>query len=245
MQMKTLYRAGFTIIETMLFLAISSLLIVGVIMATGGTLGAQRYHDSITSLQSVLQRQFSDINNIDHSSSTWTCTIVGSDPVVSNSGSNSASGKSDCVILGKYITTSNGKTLVIKDVVGVAIYGSYSNDIVALTNSRIAVSQMGIETYDIEWGATLKKTDGSIVNFSALMLRSPASGIIRTFINPTAVVADSNVRTLVAATYLQNSLKACIRYDGSIGSDKTALFITANVADAGGIELQGDTLSGC
>jgi type II secretory pathway pseudopilin PulG len=244
--MKTAYKAGFTIIEAMLFLAISGLFVVGVIIATGNSIGTQRYRDSVVSLQTVLQRQFSDINNVDHSSSTWKCVVSGGVPVITNTGSTVASGVSDCVILGKYITSSDGKTITIKDVVGVTIYGSYSSDIAALVSSNIVISPMGVETYGLEWGTVLKNTSGTTYTFSMLMLRSPISGIIKTFVIPNVVVLDSNVKTtLLNSTYLANPLRACIKFDGSINSDKTAINITANASNSGAIELLGDATSGC
>ena len=40
---------GFTIIEVMLFLAVSGVLAAGILATVGGTIGAQRYRDAVDS----------------------------------------------------------------------------------------------------------------------------------------------------------------------------------------------------
>lgn len=243
--MKPLFRSGFTIIEVMLVLSITGLLMAGAIIGVGASVNNQKYRDTLSSLQDLLQKQFNNVNNTSHYGSTWKCSISGGNPTLVDVGSSQSSGKSDCVMLGKYITTSNGQDISIRNVVGVASTSFASDDITALTNSRIVVSSAGSESYTLSWGSTLKNTSGSIISFSVLMLRSPTSGVIRTFINSGSVTADNNIRNLINTTYLQNSMKACIKSDGSINSDKSAIFIAAGAANASSVEIQGDSISGC
>lgn len=241
--MKTVYVTGFTIIETMLFLAISSLLVVGVLIGIGNSIGGQRYHDSITSLQSILQQQYSDVSNTGHSTSTWSCTIDASgNPKLVNTGSNVASGQSDCLVLGKYISSSDGQTINIKKVLGIALTSYFTDDIAAFSASKLTVTTVDSVDYKLEWGATLKKPNGGgVSNFSVLILRSPISGAVRTFIHPTSQVADDSIGSgnLLNVNNLGYSVTSCIKYDGSIGLDKTAIYISPNSASAGGIELWG------
>ena len=239
--MKTVYIAGFTIIETMLFLAISTLFTIGVIIGVGNSIGGQRYHDTITSLQSILQQQFSDVNNEGHSTSSWSCVIDASGkPKLTNTVSSVPSGQSECIVLGKFISSGDGKTLNIKKVLGVASSAYFTDDINALFASKATITSVDSEDYKLEWGATLKKPSaGGVSNFSILILRSPISGDVRTFIHPTSQVADTAINSLVNLGNLSNSLTSCIKYDGSMGSDSTAIYISANAASAGGVELWG------
>lgn len=246
--MKITNKSGFTIIETMLFLAISGLFVAGVLIAFGSSLGTQRYRDTITTLQTILQKQFSDVNNPGHSKGTWTCVINGSgDPVLSDSGTSQPSGVSECVILGKYIATDDGQNIEIRNVVGAAVTSSYSSDLAALQNSHVKVSSIDAEKYNLDWGATLKKNDGTVSKFSILILRSPASGNIKTFISDNTYISPSDVNntTLLNSASLLNKIKVCIKSDGSISTDKTALLINAGASNSGDVELLGDTTSGC
>ena len=245
--MKSLSASGFTIIEVMLVLAISSLLTMGAVIGLSGSLNTQRYRDSVSSLQSLIQKQFSDVNNVSNSTSTLNCVVTAGVPALTDSGGVSVSnGKTDCVILGKLITTQGGKTVFTYNVVGAVASGSGDVDI--LKKSNIILNSVDVDSYDLEWGASLKNTNGSIANFSVLIVRSPASGAIRTFINPTVGVASSadvaTLRSLVTdgnGANLQNKLLVCVKSDGSIRSDRTAIFIKAGAASSSGVETQGES----
>jgi type II secretory pathway pseudopilin PulG len=56
-------RAGFTIIEIMIFLAISGILIIGVIAGSGVITARHRYNDSVQNLTELLRSQYSAVIN--------------------------------------------------------------------------------------------------------------------------------------------------------------------------------------
>lgn len=243
--MKSLSTSGFTIIEVMLVLAISSLLTMGAIIGLSGSLNIQRYRDTVSSLQSLIQKQFSNVNNISNNDGTLNCTIVANAPVLTDTGSSVSNGKSDCVILGKLITTNDGKTIVTYNVIGAAVSGAFSGDVPILQASKIILNSVGVESYDLEWGASLKNPDGTASKFSVLVVRSPTSGAIRTFVDPDIGIASSgdtiNLRNIVTAGKLQSQLKVCVKSDGSIHSDRTELFIKAGTASSSGVEMIGES----
>ena len=53
--MKRVASRGFTIIEVMLFLAITGLLAVGVLATVGNSINVQRYRDAVVTLQTEVQ----------------------------------------------------------------------------------------------------------------------------------------------------------------------------------------------
>jgi type II secretory pathway pseudopilin PulG len=57
-------RAGFTIIEVMLFLAISGFLFVGILVGTGSGISRQRYNDSVQDIARILREQYSSVVNV-------------------------------------------------------------------------------------------------------------------------------------------------------------------------------------
>ncbi|MFV0484723.1 MAG: type II secretion system protein [Candidatus Saccharimonadales bacterium] len=56
-------RRGFTIIEVMLFLAISGFLLVGILAGTGAGIARQRYTDSVQHVAQILREQYSAVIN--------------------------------------------------------------------------------------------------------------------------------------------------------------------------------------
>lgn len=246
--MKPLKQVGFTIIETMLFLGITGLLVVGVLAGTGNSINVQRYRDSVTSLQSLLQQQYSEVSNVsnDHGLD-WSCNDVAEVEPLGSNGSVSR-GQSDCVILGRFITTNNnGKALSIKNVIGYPSSTSVApNDIVMLKSYTVKISPRDQTVYEMEWDSSIVKPGGnSAMNFSLLILRSPSSGVMRTFINPSIVVKDIDIATLIDQSALLQPVKMCVNPNGVFISGKTAVLIVANATNASGVETLGEAVSGC
>lgn len=230
--MKRLNNSGFTIIETMLFLGITGLLIFGVLAGVGSSINAQRYRDSVVSLQSILQKQYSEVENVNN-------TGGGICP-----GATSAlRGQSECVIIGRYITTNDGKKIIIKTVYLNKTPNTTAgiNDIAVLTtDSSITFSTIDVETYEAEWGVLLSPNA-----FSILIIQSPSNGAIRTFIDPNNSVAVIDIKSLVHLDYLKNDAKICVNPNGLSGGTPSAVIVNAGSANSSGVELKGGATSGC
>ena len=232
--MKVSNQPGFTIIETMLFLGITGLLVMGVLVGAGTQINVQRYRDSVTSLQSNLQQQYSDVAN------------------VSNDGSNGSAcgdsprGQSDCVILGKFIKTIDGQSLSIQDVIGTIPNSSITstNDIAVLKLYNIRVSSENGNVYDIEWNSSLTDLTGrNAAAFSMLTLRSPVDGTIRTFIDGSHIVNKPS--DLLVDSALTSSINVCVGSSGLFNGGKSAITVAAGASNASAIEVKGEATSGC
>lgn len=239
--MKLSNKVGFTIIETMLFLAITGLLIMGVLIGTGNSINTQRYRDSVTSLQAFLQQQYSEVSNVSNDN-------AGSAKCYSDNAV--PRGQSNCVILGRLITTNaNSSGLIFEDVIGQIPSGlpTPSDDVSALAQYNITVLPSATNTYSVEWGGVLVNpgSNNQAAVFSILILRSPLSGIIRTFIDNTAVV--NNLPQFVKRTNpspLLQSEKVCINSSGLFAGGEMAVLVNAGATGASGVETLGDN-SGC
>lgn len=243
--MKTQNEVGFTIIETMLFLGITGLLVMGILTGTGVSINIQRYRDSVTSLQATLQQQFSDVSNVSNDS-TGSLTCYGDNSV-------NARGQSDCILLGRFITTADdGHTLSIKNVIGY-IGPSVSmakNDVEALTQFNIRVpsaKEQAPQKYTIEWGASLTTAKGSSASFSMLILRSPISGVTRTFIDSANTISDAKIADLllVSSSALTQPVNVCINSNGLFTGGRSSVVVNANATGAGAVETRGEATSGC
>lgn len=241
--MKPVKINGFTIVETMLFLAITGLLIMGVLMGTGASINIQRYRDSVTSLQSFLQLQYSNVANVSNDTTAKTCGGSDSTP----------RGQSDCVILGKYITIpSGGTTIQTSDVIGTDRQSSTgaSDDLSALKDSSITVSKFSDpQTYELEWGSSVEYKSGDSAPY-ILILRSPSSGIIRTFISKIPPPQDGDISKIDISKIFSDMLapsqpaQLCVNSNGLFTGTTMAVQIDGNSTSSSGVEILGDG-NGC
>ena len=237
--MKPLDKAGFTIIETILFIGITGLLISGILIGTGSSINIQRYRDSVTSLQSFFQQQYSDVANVSNGLPSSSCD-----------GTNKLRGQSDCVILGKYITTTEDSgVLSVKDVVGtIPNSASMVNDIESLKQYNIKITTpLTTTSYNTEWGALIVKPEDSKVaaTLSILIVRSPLSGVIRTFIDETQVLADTKIQNLLNITALNQSAKVCLNPASFLNITKMAVQIDSGASSSSDVETLGDASADC
>lgn len=244
--MKAVNKAGFTIIETMLFLGITGLLAMGILVGTGSSLNTQRYRDSVNSLKTMLQQQYSAVSDVSNDNDSNSC----------NGSDNIPRGQSNCVILGRYITTTdasgakNNNTLSVRQVIGYT-NGLISDkgDIETLKQYQLSLSSIN-EIYNLDWGVsavTEKNSQGGHqnLNFSILIVRSPSSGSIRTFTNANSVINASDIsNSLLTLDAINTSVNICLDSSGLFTGPTMSVFLNANSTSASGVETKGSN-SGC
>jgi type II secretory pathway pseudopilin PulG len=176
------YQSGFTIIEVTLFLAVSGLLAVGILAGVGNTINQQRYRDSVNSFMMLLQNQYSNVINTQNDRSR--------SPEVENSlcsGNTESRGRTNCVIAGRLLYSSNGKDIVTGNVIATTPdeYSLTDSDDTAFRSIGLTIDPSSLATQTIEWEAKLANNSGTGANFSVFIGRSPAGGNIKTFITTT------------------------------------------------------------
>lgn len=173
-------KKGFTLIEVILFLAISSAVLIAILAGTGRSLAQQRYNDSVQDISSFLQSQYSSVINVRNSSGR---------------------GNADLAIYGKLIvfndakiSSSGGSIIDSYEVVG-RLNNDKDTTAEAFDTIGLAIVCAEKESYTSQWGATVEKTDShSAVTRTIAILRSPINGTIYTYRsrNEEALVTDSN-----------------------------------------------------
>lgn len=254
--MSSVRDTGFTLIETMLFLAITGLMVAGMLAGSWVSINSQRYRDAITSLQSELQNQYSQVQN--------SANDIGSDFTCNSQAQVSAGttqrGQSNCYILGRYIYSTDGSAIHETTVIGYvssadeAKLNSTVADYTALTSyytlntlsNSSGVVSYGTSDYTPQWGATVKSfTLGNSYNtFSLLIVRSPTSGTIRTFVDTQHALDPSpaNLKSMIKQSFVV-PLNLCVDGGNNYGP-LTDIQIVANAANANGIQTLGDGEAG-
>lgn len=253
--MGTHSQQGFTIIETLLVLAITAALIMGLLAGVGSSITIQRYRDSVTALKSFLQDQYSELDNVRNGrDQSWSCDASAT-PV--QSGIAIPKGQSDCVLLGRYITIDQD-AMTASSVIG---YGqmnqSTSNEVTGLrTGYTFGISRTSTEQKMIEWGSIIQyprtgqdnRSPRSPRTLSVLILRSPVSGSVYTFSGDTAirpdVVGSDALKTLMVSGAVvpgRAERVLCIEPAGSVAGvtlvpEKMAVIIRQNASGPVSIE---------
>ena len=232
---------GFTIIEVMLFLAVSGALAVGILAGSGVAITQQRYRDSVNSLQTLVRQQYSQSDHvINDREKDRNCKNA---VINVTSGAPEARGTSECVVIGKYMTITNGTVVTISSVVGEAKAGTSisdaSNDFEALKQYDLGVSDADKDVSDVAWGASVRDisdTDNQ-KDIAILILRSPLTGSLRTFTGPIPSASES-ISVLVDQANAAEK-KICVDSASIVACPTLGIVIRANASSASAVELLG------
>jgi type II secretory pathway pseudopilin PulG len=239
---------GFTIIETMLFLAVTGLLAGAILVGSGVAISQQRYRDSVNSLKSYVQQQYSEVTNVTNGrDKSWTCDGVGN-VAQSNPAAGQARGTSDCVVLGRYITVdATGTQLAASNVVGfrkVNAVDATSDIAEIMTNYQLGISPIDKDTSEVSWGAQIvKQKTTTPMPLSVLIIRSPLSGSIMTFV---ADGVQASISGLVSVGNMSQRKDLCVNAEpGSFVGRRLEVQIDAFATNQGAIEVPPESSSIC
>lgn len=180
---------GFTIVEVVLFIAITGLLAATLLTGWTAMINTQRYKDSTRTFQSFLQQQYNLVYNVENGHvQNLSCTLQGSNLVIDDtSPSGTPRGQSSCVVMGRYIQITNGDKIKVSSIVGY-LNGTdtTSSDIdsIRLYNPQRVDFDLGLTDNELEipWQAAVVGTvDSTPKDYVIAIIRSPKTGIVHTF----------------------------------------------------------------
>ena len=242
---------GFTIIEVILFLAVTGLIMSVMLVGIANGLNQERYRDASTSLLSYFKGQYSDVVNVSNSRSQY-------EPCISGGPADAGRGTSDCFIVGKLltsvVTTDAGGNPLVKSIQSRSVFATTEvtpddvsgltppSDIDILKDSDLIVGD-AVDTYTLEWDTALVRPSTETAGpttFSLLIVRMPTSGVVHTYV--TNAAGNSPVEVLNSTTSPAEptaDLKTCIESGGLIKSTQqyTGVIIGANAANSGGVKF--------
>lgn len=174
-------RRGFTIIEVVIFLAITSIIFMAIVLGTRNVMSRQRYNESTQNFADFLRGVYSKLTSIE----------------------NHGDGRSEKAIYGKLITfgekfnlageENTNNDVFVYDIIGdVSSAISGDNILNALTKLNIdvlkneggKVTYAGIaESYSSRWMARIERTeDHELYRGAVIVVRSASTGIINTYV---------------------------------------------------------------
>lgn len=251
--MGTHFRPGFTIIETMLVLAITGALVMAFTVGVGASISNQRYRDSVITFQALLQDQYSAIDNVRNDrDANWSCD-ASAQPSQGGVGT-IAPGQSDCVLMGRYVSVVGG-AITMATVVGYQTgLGTKSSDIATVReNYTLGISESSIERDTIDWGGEIRwpvsgagsRPGGGTRSISILFVRSPETGSTYTFtsddVRDVASISNEVLKEMMIVGDSipgQRERTICVQPNGAAVPEKIAIYIAAGANGPGSIETR-------
>lgn len=252
--MKTRFTAGFTIIETMLVLAITGALVAGIFIGVGNSIGVQRYRDAAETAKNRLQHQYAELSNVKNDrQNTWSCGPT----AATTEEAPQVRGQSDCVMVGRLLVMQGEsiRTYSVLAYKGGSSTPNPDNDIARLrANYTLNVSSVETDQSTQEWGTSIGwprsgagAGGSSPRSLSILFIKSPDSGQLYTFSSDAAPETPSNatLRDMIVAgntTPGQGERVICINSDSFVTGDRLAIVMAQYAASSSAIELMTNTL---
>ncbi len=225
---------GFTIIEVVLFLAITGILFAALMAGVGTNIARQNYVEGVRSFKALLQDQFAEAMNArQEDGNPAACDAATGRVETGGAARAERRGSSGCVILGRIVeVTNNGAAVRVASVTGLdtALASAGLGDIAALNAAEPAIADINGQTIDLDGGITLRApVSGGASRYSTaavLFVRSPVSGSMRTF------VADSVPTALKDMITQGNQRELTNCFDGAVAVPTQVVRIDARVAGA-------------
>lgn len=254
--MKTSPRAGFTIMETTLFLAVTGLLILMILTGTGVAIGTQRYQDAVETLKSDLQGQYAELASVQNNRNVQYACGTTVRPAVSTTPENV--GQSNCLIAGRYVRIANDQMTVYNVLArqtSTTVPNGAQDITIMRSNYVYNVDAAPVLNKKLEWGTHISwprvKGPELLTNATAdrtlgmVFMRSPYSGQVYTFSAPNGgTISDGHIKGMMHLTETlpngqigaQGARIVCVASGGLVATGDRAIYIGTGATTASSIE---------
>mgnify|MGYP000921627288 FL=1 len=247
--MKTPFSRGFTIIEVMLFLAVSGVMVAGLLGGWTLLVNTQRYKDTIDTVYGYMQDQYNLVYNVENErKSTLTCTSTGE---INEDSASQPRGQSDCVLMGRMIKLVDGKTFESYAVLGTKPAADAAGDDNAVIKSyrpKTITQSIGLtESHQsIPWEAEAvgKEGAGDGLNVNIILLRSPTSGIVHRYVVAASATNTSINDSDIAVANESEDFTMCFNPGALVSGVRQAVVIRAYASSRNSVETLADN-NGC
>ena len=230
---------GFTLVEAMLFLAISGLISVGIMVGAMNSVNQQRYRDASNSLVDYFQSELNLVLNVQNDQRRDGVSCDGTGLVLD--GADQSRGTSECSLVGRVIySNSDSKGLTSKTVLATNdITGLTAgvSEIDALRASNLIVSDLQTKTYGLEWGVSMAEAQPTPElprQFSVLIIRSPNTGLLRTY---AVSMANRSITEILDSADPTRSMTVCINSNGLTGSPRNGVVVIGGISNSSGVKF--------
>ncbi len=217
---------GFTIIEVLMFMAVSSALTVALLAGTGLVIQRQQYKDALYSFSSYLSEQYSSVINVMNDRPHDAPCPIAAGIVDANRG------QSDCVIVGRYIETAdeNGRQF--------ASYPLYAFfDGIAW---QYGMNLGEGESYEASWKVKTRLSISSGADLAVLMMRDPETSRL-TIRSSDRKYSPEEITGFVNSAADQDRTEICVYDTGWFNRTRQSVFLSKKAGSADAIMVANAT----
>lgn len=229
---------GFTLIEVILFLAITSLMMIGVLVGVNGSISRQRYDDASAGLLDYMKSQYNLVDNVRNNRPlNRACDSSG----VAADTEDDGRGTSGCTVVGRLVSSTDGESVDSRPVyaLSVPLDGVVSEeDVLDSLDLREAPDDLKTDDvdYTLAWQTqvyTDKDNKSSSRKFTMLIVRLPTNGLTRTYVSDSSVADISELWNAP----MTSPLNLCIETSGLTGAPATGVSILPGAANSNGVQF--------
>jgi hypothetical protein len=227
--------SGFTIIEVVLFLAVSGFLLMVVLGSASVGVNTQRYRDSVNTLAATVQQEFTNVTNPINTKSVDNMCEGSTD-------AEEPRGISNCVIIGRLMTIADDGAITESNLIGAEPAVEFDEDepeaeVIRAYEPKIDTATQEAET--ISWGANLEfGNPPSSATASILILRSPRSGNIYSYVFSNVIGSDSQLEaSLNALPSREDAHYLCVSRTSLIATPAQAVKIAPFASGPSGVSV--------
>ena len=249
-------QSGFTVIEVILFLAITGVLFAVLMIGVGTGINQQRYLDSARSYRALIQDQYAAaLNTENRITQVGECTLDSSNKATINQDANRNidRGTSKCVVMGRAIRIlpESGGVVSIQtsSVTGYNADNADVQDMLdidAIVKFNPQIAKFDQSVTDLDWGSYLTTTDNPRRPSEAVIviLRSPSTGNIRVFTSKTSHQSD-DLSDIITVTNATEVLSNCIENGTPTLTPRILVSVDPRISNADGVRLDGGNNEVC
>ena len=232
-------------------MAITGLMIIGLLVGINSSVNNQRYRDSVLTLRNDVQSLYDQVDSVrNERDNNWSCD---SSAQTSQGGLTIDRGQSSCQMLGRLMTISDS-AITKHSIIGYGVVpdGTSASDLTILNTFNFGNVPSMTETDRLEWGTKIAwaKTgvDASTIgsrNLAILVIRSPKSGQVYTFTSdalPTSASgrpSSAYIKSLLVDGSVIPGRKervVCVESNGLIGRSNMAITLAARANGTSAVE---------
>lgn len=230
---------GFTVIELMLFLAISGFLVIGIMAGATVAVNFQRYKDATNSFVNFVQGQYDRVANVQNNHEPNLQCTAASGIAVTPTPPVTVGASTECYIVGRLLSISDNGTKIRSEPVYATQGDGTGDDIAVLSSAGLFLSSMSVDvdTYSPEWSTAIvppKPTAlTSMDGWNLLIARSPSTGSIRTF----TTMHFTSVQAMITDPLARADVTACVDPKGLTTVPSSGVTIVKDAASISGVKM--------